>query len=210
MLDLYCERLGPGLWSEPLNALSNAAFFAAAWAVWCRARRADRPDGSAMLLIALIAAIGIGSTLFHTFATRWAAWLDTLPILLYQFVFLWLYLRHAARASTATTVTILAIFLAATLAVRALPPLFNGSLAYAPALLFVLGLGFYHRRHAVRERWLLLGAAGVFLLSLAFRTADRAMCEWAPVGTHFLWHLLNGAVLYLTARAWILNDQNRR
>ena len=29
-LNLYCERLGPGLWAEPLNAVSNAAFFIAA------------------------------------------------------------------------------------------------------------------------------------------------------------------------------------
>lgn len=26
-IDIYCERLGPGLWAEPLNALTNAAFF---------------------------------------------------------------------------------------------------------------------------------------------------------------------------------------
>ena len=32
-LDGYCERLGPGLWAEPLNFLSNAAFLVAA--IWC-------------------------------------------------------------------------------------------------------------------------------------------------------------------------------
>jgi hypothetical protein len=25
-IDAYCERLGPGLWAEPLNALTNLAF----------------------------------------------------------------------------------------------------------------------------------------------------------------------------------------
>jgi hypothetical protein len=25
-LDLYCERTAPGLWNEPLNALTNLAF----------------------------------------------------------------------------------------------------------------------------------------------------------------------------------------
>jgi hypothetical protein len=30
-------------------------------------------------------------------------------------------------------------------------------------------------------------------------------CPEMPVGLHFLWHMLNGLVLYLTARAYILN-----
>jgi len=38
-IDAYCERLGPGLLAEPLNALSNAAFFIAA--LWA-ARAGDR------------------------------------------------------------------------------------------------------------------------------------------------------------------------
>ena len=31
VLDLYCERLGPGLLAEPLNAVTNGAFLVAAW-----------------------------------------------------------------------------------------------------------------------------------------------------------------------------------
>jgi hypothetical protein len=29
-IDAYCERLGPGLWAEPLNAVTNLAFIVAA------------------------------------------------------------------------------------------------------------------------------------------------------------------------------------
>jgi len=32
-MDGYCERVGPGLWAEPLNAVSNAAFLIGAAAV---------------------------------------------------------------------------------------------------------------------------------------------------------------------------------
>jgi len=31
-MDAYCERLGPGLFAEPLNALTNVSFLLAAWA----------------------------------------------------------------------------------------------------------------------------------------------------------------------------------
>ena len=44
-------------------------------------------------------------------------------------------------------------------------------------------------------------AAGVFTLSVAFRTVDIAVCAAFPLGTHFLWHSLNGVVLYLLLRA---------
>ena len=30
MIYLYCERLGSGLWAEPINALSNISFLLAA------------------------------------------------------------------------------------------------------------------------------------------------------------------------------------
>ncbi len=35
-IDAYCERLGPGFWGEPLNAISNLAFCLTAWLVWWR------------------------------------------------------------------------------------------------------------------------------------------------------------------------------
>ena len=40
-IDVYCERVGPGLWAEPVNALTNAAFFLAGWLLWRNARRTD-------------------------------------------------------------------------------------------------------------------------------------------------------------------------
>lgn len=38
-MDGCCERLGPGLFAEPLNAVSNLAFLVAAVAVFLFARR---------------------------------------------------------------------------------------------------------------------------------------------------------------------------
>lgn len=64
MLDLYCECTGPGLWSEPVNALTNLAYIAAAWAVWRSARGAADPG--ARLLVGLLVAIGTGSALVHS------------------------------------------------------------------------------------------------------------------------------------------------
>ncbi|WP_170108072.1 hypothetical protein [Donghicola tyrosinivorans] len=38
-------------------------------------------------------------------------------------------------------------------------------------------------------------AAGTFALSLVFRAIDLQVCGALPIGTHYLWHLLNGAMV---------------
>ena len=42
-IDGYCERLGPGFWAEPLNALTNLAFLIAALVMWRRTRGQGMP-----------------------------------------------------------------------------------------------------------------------------------------------------------------------
>ena len=91
-IDIYCERLEPGLWAEPLNAVSNSAFLIAALIVALGLRGPGNLE--ARVLTAILAAIGVGSFLFHTFATRWAAMADVLPIAAFVLYFLYLVNRH--------------------------------------------------------------------------------------------------------------------
>ena len=199
-VDLYCERLGPGLFAEPVNAVTNAAFFVAAWMLWREISRQGTRPPAVMLLIALIVAIGIGSSLFHTLALTWARWLDITPILLFQLAFLWLYARRVVGWHAASAATLVAAFLAAALYGRQFPHLLGGSLMYAPAIVALLALGLYHWLTRKPAPLLLIAAAGVFAVSLFVRTIDEAVCPYFPLGTHFLWHVLNPVVLYLCTR----------
>ena len=207
-IDLYCERLGSGLWAEPVNALTNIAFFIAALAAFLLARREGKLNAQTITLIALIVIIGTGSTLFHTTATFWAMMADSLPILFYQIAFLAFYTRSVMGGSWPAVGGILAGFAATIAAFYQLPNHWlNGSLSYAPAFLFLLGLGIWHWRKQKNEPRALLLAAGIFALSLTLRSVDMAMCGAFPLGTHFLWHVLNAGVLYLTARVWVLQKR---
>jgi hypothetical protein len=84
-IDGYCERLGPGYWAEPVNAVTNLGFVLVA--VWLWRRSAAVP--MARVLAVILACIGLGSYLFHTHAQVWAAIADTAPIGL--FILLYLY-----------------------------------------------------------------------------------------------------------------------
>ena len=214
-VDLYCERLGPGLWAEPANALSNLAFIIAAFALW-RLQPGARPvpqrSVSIRSLPLLVLLVGIFSALFHTLATRWAALLDTLFILIYCCAFLYAFVRHAAPAPWWASLAIAVGFAAAS---YAFPRWFpegtaNGSLAYLPNLagLIVITSVLAARRAAAARSFAL--ATAVFCLSLALRTVDQAVCARFPLGTHFVWHLLNGLLLWIVSREMILGRWSPR
>ena len=76
----YCERgLDPGFWAEPVNAVTNAGFILAGLVgLWLLARRpGERAKALPLLLILNLFVIGIGSFLFHTYATPAASALPT-------------------------------------------------------------------------------------------------------------------------------------
>lgn len=214
---IYCERgQDPGFWAEPVNAVTNAAFLVAGIAMLLVI--AGRPAaerslyGWTLALTALL--IGVGSFLFHTVAERWAGGLDVGPILIFMLVAVYALARRLLDAPLWLAWGALAAFIALFPLMRLIPcegPSCGG-LGYAPALiaLAVGGLLLLRRGDAGRGDGPvgrgLLGAAGVFALSLTFRSLDQPLCPWArvgdmAVGLHFGWHLFNAVVLYLVIRA---------
>lgn len=173
--------------------------------IWRLAGRRSALTAGAWWLILLMAAVGVGSGLFHTVATVLTEWLDIIPILVFQLVFLWLYLRDLMGMGRVPAAGVLVVFLAAALAGESFQEILNGSLMYAPTLITLVILGVYHYMEAFDGRGLVLAGAGVFLLSLTFRTIDSRVCDQLPIGTHFLWHILNAVLLYLVARAYVIN-----
>jgi len=204
-MDVYCERVGPGLLAEPLNAVTNASFLLAAWAAWVLAERGGSLSPRVRVLVALAASVGVGSILWHTLATPWALVLDTVPILFFIVWYVWLYTRDVLELRPRSAVASLAVFLAATFVALRYSHVLHGALVYTPGLLVVVVLGGVHAREARPERFTLLAAAGVYAAALFFRTIDQEVCPALPIGTHFLWHSLIGLVTYLAMRCLILN-----
>jgi hypothetical protein len=177
----------------------------AAWLVWRLAKQREALSPGVWILIYLIIAIGIGSGLFHTFATTWSRILDVVPILLFQLVYIWVYCRRIVAMRPGYSAVLLLIYMVLALLGRQFPHLLNGSLIYAPALLVIFVLGLYHYVTRKKERYIVLTALGVFFISITCRTIDAGMCPYLHTGTHFLWHILNPVVLYLLMKALLLN-----
>jgi len=191
--DGYCERVDFTFWSEPVNALTNLAFVLAALYVWPRTRH--NPLARAMTVVLML--IGVGSFAFHTTATRWGALADTAPIL----GFILLYIFAATRDFFGLTplktglVTLLFFpFAAATVPLFAKLGLGSSS-AYAPVPMLIFIYAYLLKSTAPKTARGLAVGAGLLCLSIGFRMLDDPICALWPMGTHFLWHLLNAVVL---------------
>ena len=197
-MDGYCERLGPGLFAEPLNAVSNLAFLAAAIALAVFARRTPV---HVRVLAVLIGLIFLGSTAFHTTATGWGAAADSgfIAVFLLYYVVLAAHLFFAVPWRLAWLAA--PVFLVLTVAVTAGAAAVGlaGPGMYSSALLVLAGLAVALRG---RPEWPWFArATGVFAVSLTLRTLDEPLCAAVPVGTHFLWHVLNAIALFCVSAA---------
>jgi hypothetical protein len=201
-VDLYCERTDASFWAEPANALTNAAFLIAAAAALGSWRRAGGRDRATLALIGVVVAVGLGSFTFHTVATRGAALADVVPIAVFIYGYLLLGLRRLLGLSLGISAAILVAFILGgqVLSWLAPPHALNGSSDYVPALVALVAMACAAQGPARRGLGL---AAMIFTVSLALRSVDLAACDAFPLGTHFVWHMLNATVLYVLLRTVI-------
>ena len=207
-VDLYCERTGPGLWAEPANALTNLAFIAAGlWGV--RQVRRYRTGAFAEVLAWWVVAIGIGSTVFHTFASKGTIWADILPIAGFTLAYTLFNLRRFLGMSWSKAILVfVAFYVVAGLITFAVPDWLrmasNGTTSYLPPFLALAFFGVWIAATGNRAGWYNLTGSAIFVVSVICRMVDPLVCASFPLGTHFLWHVFNAlmlaALLAATAR----------
>jgi ceramidase len=223
---LYCERGTSGtLLGEPFNAASNGAFLLAALAglLLLLRRPAGAQSADQFLLVILVFLIGLGSLAFHLFATEGTKLADIVPIDVFMLVYLGFALNRFLRVPPGWTVLLLIGFTGIVVMTMQLKcwdgaigfpstdvpgasACLNGSAVYLPALLAMLIVGTMLRERGHGAAPYILWAALIFAVSVAFRSLDLALCDaltidGRKVGTHFVWHLLNGLALFLLLRA---------
>lgn len=203
-VDFYCERLEPGLWAEPLNAVSNFAFLIAA--VFAYRGLARQPKTIAHLLCLILFIIGIGSGLLHTFSTRWAAAADVIPIQLFIVVYIFAanrdYFGMNWIAALAVTMGTFAFMMLMTPWVLESVSFMGSTAAYLPVCLLIWGYGFMLLGPSYETGKGLLIGASILSVSMACRWADLPVCDHLPIGTHYAWHFLNAAMLWWMIRVY--------
>lgn len=203
-IDEYCERVDFSFWSEPVNAVTNFAIIIAGLLALRLYHQQFPLHGShhrpnVLILIGLVVMIGIGSFLYHTFATYWAGWLDVAPIIAFIYLYHAVFLRRIlAMRYRYVLMYVLSFFgMSALFSEIFGRDALNGSIGYLPSLLSFLSV-WIAMMVLKRPGTHLFGIAGLlFCCSIFFRSIDMAVCEYFPLGTHFLWHLCNSLLLYV-------------
>jgi hypothetical protein len=195
-VDGYCERLMPGFWDEPLNAVTNIAFIIAALLV-TRKASAEGRLGSPFLYVPLffLYATGVGSFLFHTLANGWSGLADVLALGFCLLTTIYCGARLWLGQDWLTALFWPGGMLVAAFAFGALAPV-PGSFYFGPLAAGAAFAVALYRARRPEALWI-AGAVLVFLPSFFFRTIDGPLCESFSYGTHFMWHILNGIVLGL-------------
>lgn len=196
----YCERANTlGLWQEPINLISNFAFFIAFGALMYQIRKFKKVSKIYYLFTAWVFLIGLGSIVFHTFASPLTMWMDVIPIFGFIIAYLlWANKRLLSRPLW-LSLLIVGVFLSMTFFIDAhYKHLAAGTLSYIPAWLFLLAftLKVWFTFPSVFLRHKFLKALNIFSLALFFRAVDLPLCDMIPFGTHFMWHILNAFLLY--------------
>jgi hypothetical protein len=233
-IDSYCERLIPGFWDEPLNALSNLAFWLAAYWVWRSAQHRNfypnqpialiesaqdainlglnQRSWEANALLIMLVLIGAGSFAFHTFATRWAGALDVLFIAVYLHFYLAVYAHRVLAIRWPYAAGGILVFLILSQAAgwlwsqaaAGLGVRAGAASGYLGAWTVLLLIVAHSSFKRMPFAKHLAGAAFIFAISLSLRQLDLPLCSDWRWGTHFLWHLLNALTLGLTSWAMVM------
>ncbi len=201
-IDGYCERTDFTYWSEPLNAVTNVAFIIAALILWRRSAGVPM----ARVLSGILFVIGVGSFLFHTHATIWASVADVAPIGIFILTYLFVVNRDMVPMGgwLAAFATALFIPYAAALVpmLNRIPFIAISNFYWTVPILLALYAVFLRRRPGIAQGFL-IGAA-LLCLSITIRSLDEILCDVIPIGTHFIWHIMNGIML-----GWMIHVYTR-
>ena len=90
----------------------------------------------------------------------------------------------------------------------------NGSFAYLPALMVLFALALWTRKRRHKAAKSLFLAAFLLLGAIVFHTIDHLSCSLTLVsdyktGTHYLWHLLVGAFVFILLRTTMRHQDKR-
>ena len=202
-VDGYCERIDASFWSEPLNAITNIFFLVAA--VWVLRR--EGLNSTARILALILGMIGVASFLFHSFAQAWAGALDVLFILLFTLLYLFAASKDFMGAPRSIALIITLGYFPFSIVVDwlTLPLTFLGSTRiYMPMpILIILFSLLLYKRLPIVSRGLAVGAF-ILIISMLARILDVPLCQKIPLGTHFVWHVLNAVML-----AWMIEVYRR-
>lgn len=204
---IYAERHSDGLLAEPFNALSNIAFLIAAYLVYrIASRNPEDRRWECRVLPPLLAAVGIGSLLFHTARNGYTFLCDVAPITLFILAVMGSLFRWLTKNFEVSGVLVGGFTFIQMVIPR---DILNGSLPYIITLLVLLIITPVALYKCGNKAMPLVLLCGSFAAAIVFRAIDLSSSPIVPMGTHWLWHIFAATSAYLVAK-FVIQETNSR
>jgi hypothetical protein len=203
---VYCEQPIYQAFFEPINTITNLAFMIAGIVLFIQLKKRNILDVKGIYFSALLVIVGLGSFIWHLYRTDLTVMLDSIPIALFVLSYLFFYILQMTKNWFLRIGLFLSFFGYMILLTKALSGLdnqwllTNGGMQYLVALSFFVVLQIFNRYWypgLIKPSFIVVL---LFALSIFFRQTDLLVCEYIGFGTHFMWHILNGVVLYSFVR----------
>lgn len=203
---VYCEQPIYQAFFEPINTITNLAFMIAGIMLFIQLRKRNVLDIKGVYFSTVLVIVGLGSFVWHLYRNDLTLMLDSIPIALFVLSYLFFYIMQMNKNWVLRISLFLSFFGYVVILVRALSGienhwlLTNGGMQYLVALSFFVVLQLFNRYWNQGLIKPSLIVVMLFALSIFFRQTDLLVCEYIGFGTHFMWHILNGVVLYSFVR----------
>ena len=202
----YCERVGNKFYAEPVNAISNIAFFVSAFFIYRLLKKHNIKSFVYWFLFVLLLLVGTGSLLYHSFRNPFTLALDAIPIYIFFLTFIYVLLERLTKSRSVPVFLLVGFFVVQILASYAFPDFLSGSIRHVVNGITFFGLLVWLYQKYDRLDPYLIAAFLVYILAIVFRSIDNSICAMLPIGTHFLWHIFNATAVYFAIRALINMD----
>ena len=198
----YCERVSNDFFGEPINAFTNIFFIFTAILILRFYR-----DYFTFLSISLI---GISSFAFHTYSNSFTGILDILAIVLFMIIYVTkiyksLFAFNYMKSFMIAILFILICFISGSLLKTTI---LGTSGFYFPIIIHLLFLSIYFnlKKFSQYNLKFLYYSIILFSVSVILRTLDKKICNFFPIGTHFLWHMLNAFFLFYIVKFYVYTE----
>lgn len=204
---MYCEKTIFETFFEPANSLSNLGFFVSSFCIYHFLTRSQKSLFHRYYFAIVVLCIAIGSFLWHFYPTKLTVILDSVPIFIFMLSFLIFYSSEIAKTRFHSYWMIGFFFVfvpsfsyLANLFVQTFFQTKISSMGYASVITYFLVLQIYNSFHKKTEISKAILISALFGCSIFFRAIDVPICQQFPLGTHFIWHILNSITLFLMVK----------
>jgi len=202
-ISTHCEK-PLGIISEPVNTISNMAFFVSAYFIFKLIQKNNIKNGGLRILPFLVILVGLGSAIYHGYNNPYTLITDIFPIYIFILYSIYLLVGKLTENMYLRFVIPLALVVLQFIVFTSFPAfILDIPTTHLVNALFVLMLFIWSYKILKSNSVYILLVVASYGLGIVSRGFDLPVCPINNFGTHFLWHIFMALTTYLTARAFI-------